>query len=152
MINYQEILNKNLLKVFIKILKEVEKNGLSGDNHLYITFETNNPKTSVPQWLLEKYPFEITIVIQNEYYHLNVNKDNFNIGLSFNNIKTDLKISFDSIVSFADPSANFGLNYQFNKLTNNKEKKLATITKKTSRKKNKKNSSNVIKFTNFKKN
>ena len=75
MINYQEILNKNLLKVFIKILKEVEKNGLSGDNHLYITFETNNPKTSVPQWLLEKYPFEITIVIQNEYYHLGVNKN-----------------------------------------------------------------------------
>ena len=103
MINYQEILNKNLLKVVIEILKEIEKNGLSGDNHLYITFLTNNPNTSIPKWLLKKYPTEMTIVIQNEYYHLSVNKNYLNIGLSFNNLKADLKIPFDSITSFIDP-------------------------------------------------
>ena len=101
MIKYKEILNKNLLKVFINVLKEIEKNGLSGDNHLYITFQTNNPKTSVPKWLLEKYPNEMTIVIQNEYYHLKLNKNDFDIGLSFNNIKTDLKISFNSTKLFS---------------------------------------------------
>ena len=85
MIEYQKILNKNLLNVFIEILKEVEKKGLDGNNHLYITFATNNSKTSVPDWLLKKYPNEMTIVIQHEYYHLSVNKKNFNIGLSFNN-------------------------------------------------------------------
>ena len=103
MIEYQKILNKNLLNVFIEILKEVEVKGLDGNNQLYITFATNNSKTLVPNWLLQKYPNEMTIVIQHEYYHLSVNKKSFNIGLSFNNKKCDLRISFDSITSFVDP-------------------------------------------------
>ena len=149
MIEYQKILNRNLLNVFIEILKEVEKKGLDGKNHLYITFATNNSKTSVPDWLLQKYPSEMTIVIQHEYYHLSVNKKNFNIGLSFNNKKSDLTISFDSIISFADPSSNFGLNYQFNKSIEKNDKKIVVKNKKS---KKKKNSSNVINFSNYKKN
>ena len=149
MIEYQQILNKNLLNVFIEILKEVEKKGLDGNNHLYITFATNNPKTLVPNWLLQKYPSEMTIVIQHEYYHLSVNKKKFNIGLSFKNKKCDLIISFDSIISFADPSSNFGLNYQLNKSIDEKNKKI--VIKKTKPTK-KKNSSNVINFSNYKKN
>ena len=149
MIEYEKILNKNLLNVFIEILKDIEKKGLSGNNHLYITFATNNSKTSVPQWLLQKYPSEMTIVIQHEYYHLSVNKKNFNIGLSFNNKKSDLTISFDSIISFADPSSNFGLNYQFNKSIKENDKKIVDKKKKS---KKKKNSSNVINFSNYKKN
>ena len=149
MIEYQQILNKNLLNVFIEILKEVEKKGLDGNNHLYITFATNNSKTSVPDWLLQKYPNEMTIVIQHEYYHLSVNNKNFDIGLSFNNKKSNLTISFDSIISFADPSSNFGLNYQFNKSINKNDKKTVIKKKKSIKKKS---SSNVINFSNYKKN
>ena len=149
MMQYQKILNKNLLNVFIEILKEIEKKGLDSKNHLYVTFATNNPKTSVPDWLLQKYPSEMTIVIQYEYYHLSVNKKNFNIGLSFNNKKCDLIIPFDSIISFADPSSNFGLNYQFNKTTVEDYKKTLVEKKKSVKKKK---SSNVINFTNYKKN
>ena len=149
MIQYQKILNKNLLNVFIEILKEIEKKGLDSKNHLYVTFATNNTKTSVPDWLLQKYPSEMTIVIQYEYYHLSVNKKNFNIGLSFNNKKCDLIIPFDSIISFADPSSNFGLNYQFNKTTVEDYKKTLVEKKKSVKKKK---SSNVINFTNYKKN
>ena len=149
MIQYQKILNKNLLNVFIEILKEIEKKGLDSKNHLYVTFATNNPKTSVPDWLLQKYPIEMTIVIQYEYYHLSVNKKNFNIGLSFNNKKCDLIIPFDSIISFADPSSNFGLNYQFNKTTVEDYKKTLVEKKKSVKKKK---SSNVINFSNYKKN
>ena len=149
MIQYQKILNKNLLNVFIEILKEIEKKGLDSKNHLYVTFATNNPKTSVPDWLLQKYPSEMTIVIQYEYYHLSVNKKNFNIGLSFNNKKCDLIIPFDSIISFADPSSNFGLNYQFNKTTVEDYKKTLVEQKKSVKKKK---SSNVINFSNYKKN
>ena len=143
MINYQKILNKSLLNVFIDVLKTIEKNGLDGNNHLYITFNTCNPKNIVPDWLLIKYPDEMTIVIQHEYYHLAVHKSFFNIGLSFNNKKTNLKISFNSIISFVDPASNFGLNYQFNKSNKKKEIK---------KKKIKDDNSNVIKFSNFKKN
>ena len=74
MINYQKILNKNLLNIFIEILKKIEKNGLSGNNQLYVTFATNNLETYIPDWLLQKYPFEMTIVIQHEYYHFSVYK------------------------------------------------------------------------------
>lgn len=149
MIQYQKILNKNLLNVFIEILKEIEKKGLDSKNHLYVTFATNNPNTSVPDWLLQKYPSEMTIVIQYEYYHLSVNKKNFNIGLSFNNKKCDLIIPFDSIISFADPSSNFGLNYKFNKTTVEDDKKTLVEKKKSVKKKK---SSNVINFSNYKKN
>jgi uncharacterized protein len=153
MINYQKILNKNLLNVIIDILKKVENRGLDGNNHLYITFATNNPNTSIPEWLLQKYPNEMTVVIQHEYYHFSVNKNDFNIGLSFNNKKSNLKISFDSIISFADPSVNFGLNYNFNKLDKDKSIKVENKQKKGLKKKiSKKESSNVINFTNYKKN
>ena len=110
---------------------------------------TNNPKNIVPDWLLQKYPTEMTIIIQHEYYHLSVNNKNFSIGLSFNNKKSDLKISFDSVIAFADPSENFGLNYHFNKSVTENDKKL-TVKKKKSRKKN--NSHNVINFSSYKKN
>ena len=149
MIQYQKILNKNLLNVFIEILKEVEKKGLDGKNHLYVTFATNNSKTSVPDWLLQKYPNEMTIVIQHEYYNLSINKTDFKIGLSFNNRKCNLIISFDSVISFADPSSNFGLNYQFNKIIVN-ENKNTLVKKKKYVKKNQ--SSNIINFSNYKKN
>ena len=149
MIQYQKILNKNLLNVFIEILKEVEIKGLDGKNHLYVTFATNNSKTSVPDWLLQKYPNEMTIVIQHEYYNLSINKTDFKIGLSFNNRKCDLTISFDSVISFADPSSNFGLNYQFNKTIVDENKK-TLVKKKKSVKKNE--SSNIINFSNYKKN
>ena len=153
MINYEDILNKNLLQVFIEILKNIEKNGLSGSNHLYITFATNNSTTTIPKWLLEKYPAKMTIIIQNEYYHLSVKKNYFKIGLSFNNINTDLKISFNSIISFVDPSTNFGLNYHFNNLTNNENNILKTKEKKTLKNKVKnKKSLNVINFSKYKKN
>lgn len=153
MINYQNILNKNLLKVFIEIIKEIETNGLSGSNHLYVTFATKNSNTLVPEWLLEKYPTEMTIVVQNEYYHLTVKKNYFTIGLSFNNTKTDLKISFESIISFVDPSVNFGLNYHFNKSTNvDNNKKIKKVEKILKKKVKSKKLSNIISFSKYKKN
>lgn len=153
MIKYQEILNKNLLKVFIEILKDIEKNGLSGSNHLYVTFATNTLKNSIPKWLIEKYPTKMTIVVQNEYYHLMVKKDHFKIGLSFNNTKTDLIIFFKSIISFVDPSANFGLSYQFNVSAHDEKKQIIKKDKENLKKKIKsKNSSNIISFSKYKKN
>ena len=108
-IDYQNILKKNMINVLKDVLKNIEENGLKGGHHLYITFLTNHSKAILPKWLKEKYPNEMTIVIQYEYYHLAVNEDNFSIGLSFNYVKANLVISYESIISFADPFANFGL-------------------------------------------
>ena len=108
MIDYQKILKNNMINVLKDILRSIENNGLSNNNHLYITFLTGHSKTKIPNWILEKYPEEMTIVIQYEYYHIKINKSDFVIALSFNDIKASLKIHYDSIISFADPSANFG--------------------------------------------
>tara|TARA_B100000575_G_scaffold286481_1_gene283330 strand:- start:4321 stop:4752 length:432 start_codon:yes stop_codon:yes gene_type:complete len=143
MIKYQKILNKNMLNVFIDILKNIKNNGLENNNHLYVTFLTNQKNVELPRWLKQKYPEEMTIIIQYEYYDLIINKSNFTITLSFNDIKANLKIPYNSILSFADPSANFGLILQ-------KNKKEASVKK--SLKKSKLEKNNVIKFSNYKRN
>tara|TARA_B100000029_G_scaffold210451_1_gene208283 strand:+ start:1572 stop:2009 length:438 start_codon:yes stop_codon:yes gene_type:complete len=143
-IDYQKILNKNMLKVLIEVLNNIKKNGINDGHHLYITFLTNHPGVSLPKWIKEKYPYEMTIVIQYEYYNLKINKNDFIIGLSFNNVKTDIKVSYESVLSFADPHANFGLKFPGH-MALNKNKKV-----KISSKNIKKN--NVIDFKKFKKN
>ncbi len=143
MIEYQKILDKNMLNVFKDILKNIKDSGLSNNNHLYITFLTDHKDVELPNWLKQKYPQEMTIIIQYEYYDLEINNNNFSITLSFDNIKTNLTINYNAIVSFADPSANFGLILKKNKI----KKK---INKKFENNKSKKN--NVIDFSSYKKN
>tara|TARA_Y100001970_G_scaffold30686_1_gene38113 strand:- start:116 stop:547 length:432 start_codon:yes stop_codon:yes gene_type:complete len=143
MIEYQKILDKNMINVFVDILKNIKDNGLSNNNHLYITFLTNHKEVELPNWLKQKYPKEMTIIIQYEYYDLKINKDNFSISLSFDDIKTKLKIDYNAIISFADPSANFGLILKANRIQPKVNKKVE---------KNKSNKNNVINFSNFKKN
>ena len=108
-INYLKILRKNMINVLKDVLTNIKNNGLQEGHHLYITFKTNDKKVFIPQWLLDKFPSEITIVIQHEYWNYNVANDHFKITLSFNDIKTDLIVPFSSVISFADPYANFGL-------------------------------------------
>ena len=143
MIEYQNILDKNMLNVLKDILINIRDKGLSNNNHLYVTFSTNHQNVELPNWLRQKYPKEMTIVIQYEYYDLEVNKNDFSITLSFNNIKTNLKIGYDSIISFADPSANFGLILKKNNIPKKSRGNL---------KKNKEEKDNIINFSNFKKN
>ena len=143
MIEYQKILDKNMLNVLKDILENIRDNGISNNNHLYITFLTNHKNVELPHWLKQKYPQEMTIIIQYEYYDLEINKNNFSITLSFDDIKTNLKINYNAIVSFADPSSNFGLILQKNKMQKKLNKKSETnISKKD----------NVINFSNYKKN
>ena len=143
MIEYQKILDKNMLGVLKDILINIRDNGLSNNNQLYITFFTNHNKVELPYWLKQKYPDEMTIVIQYEYYDLEINKNNFSITLSFNDMKTNLKIDYNSIISFADPSANFGLILQKDGIQNKMKNKLEHKGEKNN---------NVIDFSDYKKN
>ena len=147
-INYTEILKKNMINVFKDVLLNIEKNGLQEGHHLYITFNTNNAKVKIPKWLQEKYPVEMTIVIQYEYWNFKIKNNSFNIGLSFEDIKTDLEISYNSVVSFADPYANFGLSL-IPKIINKNNIKIKKSVK--NKKKNFKKD-NIIDFNNYKKN
>ena len=109
-----------MINVLKDVLTNIKNNALQEGHHLYITFKTNDKKVIIPQWLLDKFPSEITIVIQHEYWNYNVTKDHFKITLSFNDIKTDLIVPFSSVISFADPYANFGLKLIQDKIIDNK--------------------------------
>ena len=143
MIDYQKIFNKNMLNVLKDILISIKNNGLSNSNQLYITFLTNHKNVVLPNWLKQKYPEEMTIIIQYEYSELQIYKNNFSISLSFDDIKTNLQIDYNSIISFADPSVNFGLILQKSKVQKNYKRNLES---------KKMNNNNVINFSSYKRN
>ena len=145
-INYPKILKKNMTNVLKDVLHEIENNGIKEGHSLYITFNTNKNNVILPKWLNKMHPKEMTIVIQHEYSNLKVLEEKFEILLSFNNVKVNLLIPFESIVSFADPYANFGL-----RISSEEDKVKRKTDKENLNNKiiNKKN--NVIDFTKFKK-
>jgi hypothetical protein len=133
-----------MLNVLKDILREIINNGQKTGHHLYITFKTDNKNVVLPKLLKKKHPYEMTIVIQYEYWNLKVFEEKFEVLLSFNNIKVNLSIPFKSIISFADPYANFGLKLDV-------EEKKVSIKKKNKYNNNKiKKKNNVIDFIKFK--
>ena len=126
-IDYSKILNNNITNVLKDVLKIIDKEGLKEGHHLYVTFKTNYPNVKISKWLKNKFPDEITIVIQYEYWNFIIRKNDFKITLSFNDIKSDLCIPYDSVISFADPYANFGLKLNLSE----NSKKVAKVKKKS---------------------
>ena len=146
-IDYSKILKKNMINVFKDILLNIEKNGFQEGHHLYVNINTQNKKVIIPKWLKEKYPSKITIIIQYEFWNLKVKNHEFSIDLSFDNIKADLNIPYNSIISFADPYANFGL-----KLIQDNDIKKEKFKKKSTSKEKRNMTNNIIDFDKYKKN
>ncbi|MCB9990566.1 MAG: hypothetical protein H6867_04185 [Rhodospirillales bacterium] len=93
-------------------IEEVMDDGLPGEHHFYITFMTDFPGVDIPDYLRDRYPGEMTIVLQYQFYDLNVDKDKMSVTLSFNNVPERLVIPLAAITIFADPSVNFALQFQ----------------------------------------
>ena len=111
LIPYDEIVQEALRAVVGRVLGEVEREGLPGEHHFYITFKTRAPGVDIPDHLIARFPDEMTIVLQNRYWDLKVEKDRFEVGLSFNQISSMLHIPFDAITTFADPAVEFALQF-----------------------------------------
>jgi len=113
LIPYDEIVQEALRAVVGRVLGEVEATGgLPGNHHFYITFKTNAPGVSIPDHLHERFPDEMTIVLQNKFWDLAVSDSAFTVGLSFNQIPAKLDIPFSAITAFVDPAVDFGLQFQ----------------------------------------
>ncbi len=113
LIPYDEIVQEALRAVVGRVLGEVEKNGgLPGEHHFYITFKTNGAGVDIPQHLIDRFPDEMTIVIQNRFWDLKVTADGFEVGLSFNQIASKLIVPFSAVTGFVDPAVNFALQFQ----------------------------------------
>jgi hypothetical protein len=106
---YDQWVNEALIKVLGRALEQLSDTGPMGDHHFFINIQTNHPDVDIPNFLRTQYPKEITIVLQHQFEELIVNKYGFEVSLSFSGKKSRLKIPFSSVISFADPSVNFGL-------------------------------------------
>lgn len=113
LIPYDEIVQEALRAVVGRVLGEVAATGaLPGGHHFYITFKTRAAGVAIPSHLAERFPDEMTIVIQNRFWDLKVGEDHFEVGLSFNQTPAKLSIPFAAITNFHDPEVNFQLAFQ----------------------------------------
>lgn len=110
-LNYGMMMQKALRSVMHDALSQVAASGLPGEHHFYITYETSHPGVSMPDWLREKYPDLITVVIQFEYSGLEVADDGFSVTMSFSDRPASLYVPFDAVMTFVDPSVEFGLKF-----------------------------------------
>lgn len=112
LIPYDDIVQDALRGVVSRVLQRIaDEGGLPGGHHFYIAFRTRAPGVSIPKHLMERYPDEMTIVIQHRYWDLVVAPDHFSIGLSFNQMPAQLVVPYDAIVGFVDPAVNFALQF-----------------------------------------
>src|SRR5689334_17099737 len=108
-IRYDILSQEALRGVVRKVLAEVSKTGLPGEHHFFISFLTKAPGVRLSQRLLDQYPADMTIVLQNQFWDLKVNEASFEVGLSFDDKPESLVIPFTAIKGFFDPSVQFGL-------------------------------------------
>jgi hypothetical protein len=115
LIPYDEIVQDALRAVVGRVLREVERSGgLPGDHHFYITFKTRMPGVSIPKHLMERFPDEMTIVIQHRFWDLKVEEEGFSVGLSFGGVAAALQVPFAAVTQFHDPAVEFALTFQAN--------------------------------------
>ncbi|MDQ3245469.1 MAG: ClpXP protease specificity-enhancing factor SspB [Pseudomonadota bacterium] len=115
LIPYDEIVQEALRDVVGRVLREVEKTGaLPGGHHFYITFKTRAPGVAIPKHLMERFPDEMTIVLQHRFWDLKVEGAAFGVGLSFGGVPSSLHVPFDAVTRFHDPAVEFSLTFQAN--------------------------------------
>lgn len=111
-LRYDKMVEYALRGVVRQAIEEVMEEGLPGEHHFYITFMTDYPGVDIPDYLRDRYPGEMTIVLQYQFYDLSIDKEKMGVTLSFNNVPERLTIPLAAITIFADPSVNFALQFQ----------------------------------------
>ncbi len=111
-LRYDKMVEFALRGVVRQAVEEVMADGLLGEHHFYITFITDYPGVNIPSYLRDRYPGEMTIVLQFQFYDLDVDDERMVVTLSFNNVPERLEIPLAAITIFADPSVNFALQFQ----------------------------------------
>ena len=112
LIRYDILVQDALRGVVRKVMTEVLKTGLPGDHHFYISFDTRHPGVRLSGRLRQRYPTEMTIVLQHQFWDLQVNDTWFEVGLSFSGIPERLHVPFNAVKGFVDPSVEFGLQFE----------------------------------------
>lgn len=111
-IDYGGMMHRAMQGLIADVLKSVARDGLPGEHHFFITFDTRDDGVEMADWLRERYPEEMTIVIQNWFDNLTIDDEGFSITLNFGNSPEPLRIPFDALRTFVDPSVEFGLRFE----------------------------------------
>lgn len=111
-IGYQALLDAALRGVVRDALRRIEKQGLIGSHHFYLTFKTGYPGVDIPSFLSEQYPDEMTIILQHQFWGLKVKDDFFEVALTFKKLPATLTIPFQALTKFFDPGVPFGLEFK----------------------------------------
>lgn len=112
LIRYDLLVQNALKGVVRKVLTDAAKDGLGGEHHFYVSFRTDFPGVRVSNRLREKYPQDMTIVLQHQFWDLGVTEHTFEVGLSFSGVPERLLVPFDALTGFFDPSVQFGLKFE----------------------------------------
>jgi uncharacterized protein len=112
LIRYDLLVQDALKGVVRKVLGDAAKEGLVGDHHFYISFRTDFPGVRLSNRLREKYPQDMTIILQHQFWDLAVTEHGFEVGLSFSGVPERLLVPFDAVTGFFDPSVQFGLKFE----------------------------------------
>jgi hypothetical protein len=111
-IRYDLLAQEALRGMVHRVLVDAAKNGLPGEHHFYISFDTRAPGVRISPRLREKYPEEMTIVLQHQFWDLIVNEDSFEVGLSFGGVPEKLFVPLQAVKGFFDPSVQFALQFE----------------------------------------
>jgi len=111
-IDYGNLMHRAMRGLIQTVLRDVAANGLPGAHHFFITFDTTVESVQMAQWLRNRYPGEMTIVIQHWFDNLTVSDEGFTITLNFGDNPEPLAIPFDAVRTFVDPSVEFGLRFE----------------------------------------
>lgn len=111
-IDYGRLMHNAMRGLMADLLKDVAKTGLPGEHHFFITFDTQSEGVEMADWLRERYKEEMTVVMQHWFEDLEVGEDFFAVTLNFGNDPEHLRIPFDAISTFVDPSVEFGLKFE----------------------------------------
>ena len=111
-IRYDLLAQEALRGVVRRVLIDAAKSGLPGEHHFFVSFDTRAPDVRISSRLREKYPEEMTIVLQHQFWDLIVTEEGFEVGLSFNGVPERLVVPFDAIKGFFDPSVQFALQFE----------------------------------------
>ncbi len=110
-IGYEQLTDAALRSVVREALHKVEKQGLVGGHHFFITFKTHFPGVELPDFLRTQYPEEITIVLQHKFWGLKAGDDAFEVSLTFQKVPASIRVPYAALTGFADPAAQFGLQF-----------------------------------------
>ena len=110
--DYPQMVESALRGVVREALSRAARDGLRGGHHFFIGFKTRAPGVELPEYLLEKYPEEMAIVLQHQFWGLEVDAGGFSVSLSFQNKPERLHVPFAALTSFADPSVKFALQFE----------------------------------------